>query len=229
EHAVFRAGRASDAGPGCITRWLPAALAGEARRIRAIADDGSTTPCGVIFEESDSVVEKLIEGIRPHPCIYDTRKLEYRRPCACQICTVNPFVSAVYEAVLLYALAINETISEGVSITNGSYITQKMWNRTFEGTCKLPTDDERRTGARSCGVRGITGTVRVNEKGDRDLDYSILDMNPETGHYHVVANYLGVRHQFVDVPNRTIHWAGGRTSPPPDVPRCGFDGSECTD
>ncbi|KAG0435844.1 hypothetical protein HPB47_018290, partial [Ixodes persulcatus] len=67
EHAVFRAGRASDAGSGCITRWLPAALAREARRIRTIAHDRSTTPCGVTFEESDSVVEKLIEGIRPHP------------------------------------------------------------------------------------------------------------------------------------------------------------------
>ncbi|KAG0433680.1 hypothetical protein HPB47_019717 [Ixodes persulcatus] len=67
EHAVFRAGRASDAGPGCITRWLLAALAREARRIRAIADDRSTTPCGVMFEESDSVIEKLMEGIRPHP------------------------------------------------------------------------------------------------------------------------------------------------------------------
>ncbi|KAG0414632.1 hypothetical protein HPB47_008206 [Ixodes persulcatus] len=78
EHAVFRAGRTKDAGPGCITRWLPAALAREARRIRAIADDGSTTPCGVMFEESDSVVEKLIKGIRPHPCVYDSRKLEYR-------------------------------------------------------------------------------------------------------------------------------------------------------
>ncbi|KAG0429498.1 hypothetical protein HPB47_023590 [Ixodes persulcatus] len=31
EYAVFRAGRASDAGPGCITRWLPAALKREAR------------------------------------------------------------------------------------------------------------------------------------------------------------------------------------------------------
>ncbi|KAG0411908.1 hypothetical protein HPB47_010958 [Ixodes persulcatus] len=62
----------------CIPRWLPAALAREARRIRAIADDGSTTPCGVMFEESDSVVEKLIEGIRFHKCVYDTRKLEYR-------------------------------------------------------------------------------------------------------------------------------------------------------
>ncbi|KAG0427173.1 hypothetical protein HPB47_025756, partial [Ixodes persulcatus] len=87
EHAVFRAGRASDAGPGCITRWLPAALAREVRRIRAIADDRSATPCGVMFEESDSVVEKLIEGIRPHPCVYNTRKLEYHRPCASQRCT----------------------------------------------------------------------------------------------------------------------------------------------
>ncbi|CAN7951127.1 unnamed protein product [Ixodes pacificus] len=77
EHAVFRAVRASDAGPGCTTRWFPSALAREARRIRAIADDGSTTPCGVMFEESDSVVEKLIEGICFHPCVYDTRKLEY--------------------------------------------------------------------------------------------------------------------------------------------------------
>ncbi|XP_040071174.1 uncharacterized protein LOC120843806 [Ixodes scapularis] len=31
-----------------------------------------------MFEESDSVVEKLIEGVRLHPCVYDTRKLEYR-------------------------------------------------------------------------------------------------------------------------------------------------------
>ncbi|KAG0422267.1 hypothetical protein HPB47_001890 [Ixodes persulcatus] len=80
EHAVFRAGRASDAGPGCITRWLPAALAREARRIRAIADERSTTPCGVMFEESDSVVEKLIEGIRPHPYYTGpTRRADARR------------------------------------------------------------------------------------------------------------------------------------------------------
>ncbi|KAG0431917.1 hypothetical protein HPB47_021328 [Ixodes persulcatus] len=31
-----------------------------------------------MFEESDSVVEKLIEEIRFQPCVCDTRKLEYR-------------------------------------------------------------------------------------------------------------------------------------------------------
>jgi len=41
----------------------------------------------------------------------------------------------------------------------------------------------------------------------------------------VVANYYGSRQQFDLVAE--IHWPGGRTDPPPDVPDCGFDGSGC--
>ncbi|KAG0424123.1 hypothetical protein HPB47_000109 [Ixodes persulcatus] len=119
EHAVFRAGRANDAGPGCITRWLPAALAREARRIRAIADDGSTTPCGVMFEESDSVVEKLIEGIRPHPCVYDTRELEYRRPPY----RVDDFREAFERLKLLGDVA-----------SFGAYQMNHVWLATFHST-----------------------------------------------------------------------------------------------
>ncbi|KAG0410726.1 hypothetical protein HPB47_012147 [Ixodes persulcatus] len=99
EHAIFRAGRASDAEPGCITRWLPAALAREARRIRAIADDGSTTPCGVMFEESDSVVEKLIEGIRTHP----PPTLEYSGPIPGPVRPLN-------NVMLKYSLKLSVTI-----------------------------------------------------------------------------------------------------------------------
>ena len=43
----------------------------------------------------------------------------------------------------------------------------------------------------------------------------------------VVANYYGNRKVYEPVPNMHIHWAGGRTSPPPDTPTCGFDGSGC--
>ncbi len=46
---------------------------------------------------------------------------------------MNTFVTAFHEAVFLYALALNETIAEGFSSTNGSVITRKMWNRTFTG------------------------------------------------------------------------------------------------
>jgi len=41
----------------------------------------------------------------------------------------------------------------------------------------------------------------------------------------VVANYYGSRQRFDLVTE--IHWPGGLTSAPPDIPKCGFDGSGC--
>ncbi|XP_052826119.1 atrial natriuretic peptide receptor 1 [Octopus bimaculoides] len=119
---------------------------------------------------------------------------------------VNSFVGAFHDAVILYALAINETLAANESISNGTAITRRMWNRTFEG---------------------ITGTVSIDENGDRSADYSLLDMDPLTGKFEVVANYFGNKKQYVPVPNRTIHWAGGRKSPPPDTPTCGYNKSKC--
>lgn len=46
---------------------------------------------------------------------------------------VNSFVGAFHDAVILYALALNETLAANISITNGTEITKRMWNRTFEG------------------------------------------------------------------------------------------------
>lgn len=47
--------------------------------------------------------------------------------------SVSPYVTAFYDAVLLYALALNETLEAGGSQSNGTEISQKMWNRRFEG------------------------------------------------------------------------------------------------
>lgn len=46
---------------------------------------------------------------------------------------MNNFISAFYDAVLLYAIALNETLKEGLDPRNGKMITSKMWNRNFEG------------------------------------------------------------------------------------------------
>ncbi|XP_035828441.1 atrial natriuretic peptide receptor 1 [Aplysia californica] len=81
-----------------------------------------------------------------------------------------------------------------------------MWNRTFIG---------------------ISGTVSIDANGDRNADYSLLDMDPATSTFRVVANYYGNRKQYEPVKGVDIHWAGGRTEPPPDTPTCGFDGSKC--
>lgn len=42
-------------------------------------------------------------------------------------------------------------------------------------------------------ISGITGHVRIDDDGDRDADYSILDLDPITGKFEVVAHYLGLQ------------------------------------
>jgi len=46
---------------------------------------------------------------------------------------VNSFVGAFHDAVILYALALNETLESGGDPANGSDMTRRMWNRTFKG------------------------------------------------------------------------------------------------
>lgn len=69
---------------------------------------------------------------------------------------------------------------------------------------------------------GITGDVRIDDNGDRDADYSVLDLDPITGKFEVVAHYSGVHKKYSPVMGKRIHWPGGREGPPADVPPCGF-------
>ncbi|PAA64474.1 hypothetical protein BOX15_Mlig000254g5 [Macrostomum lignano] len=121
---------------------------------------------------------------------------------------VNSFVGAFHDAVILYALAINDTVYEHgfEGIANGSLITEKMKNRTFEG---------------------ITGTVSINANGDRDADYSLLDMDKNTRNFVVVAHYYGNRQKYELVPGKEIDWYNEDNLPPRDIPKCGFDYSMC--
>lgn len=77
---------------------------------------------------------------------------------------VNSFVGAFYDSVILYATALQETIEANGSETDGRNVTLRMWNRTIEG---------------------ITGNLSIDDNGDRNADYSLLDMNPHTGYFEV--------------------------------------------
>ncbi|XP_043518997.1 atrial natriuretic peptide receptor 1-like isoform X2 [Frieseomelitta varia] len=124
--------------------------------------------------------------------------------------SVSTFVTAFYDAVLLYALALKESLPENPGRVNldGGNLTRRMWGRSF---------------------KGITGDVNIDENGDRIADYSLLDMNPETSKFEIVANYYGANKTLQYIPGKRIHWSGGRSEPPPDTPTCGFDGSLCPD
>lgn len=116
---------------------------------------------------------------------------------------VNSFVGSFHDAVMLYALALNDTVAAGFNATDGPEITKRMRNRTFEG---------------------ITGTVSIDEFGDRNADYSLLDMNA-TGSFEVVANYYGSARTYNTV--GVIRWGTANGRPPENDPTCGFDGSKC--
>ncbi|XP_071559904.1 atrial natriuretic peptide receptor 1 isoform X3 [Temnothorax nylanderi] len=122
---------------------------------------------------------------------------------------VNFFVGAFYDGVYLLGIALNETLAEGGDIRDGISITRRMWDRDFIG---------------------ITGHVRIDDNGDRDADYSILDLDPITGRFEVVAHYLGLNREYSPMTGKKIHWPGGREGPPPDIPECGFLGNDpdCT-
>ncbi|XP_031842737.1 atrial natriuretic peptide receptor 1 [Nomia melanderi] len=124
--------------------------------------------------------------------------------------TVSTFVTAFYDAVLLYALALKDSLPEHPGKVNldGGNLTRRMWGRSF---------------------KGITGDVNIDENGDRIADYSLLNMNPATSRFEIVANFYGANKTFEYVPGKKIHWSGGRDEPPPDTPTCGFDGSLCPD
>lgn len=50
---------------------------------------------------------------------------------------INMFVEGFHDAMLLYAIALYEAMKSGYSKLNGSEITSRMWNRTFEGKIKF--------------------------------------------------------------------------------------------
>ncbi|XP_063540737.1 atrial natriuretic peptide receptor 1 [Cydia strobilella] len=118
---------------------------------------------------------------------------------------VNFFIGAFYDGVYLLGMALNETLTEGGDIRDGQNITNRMWGRDF---------------------LGITGHVRIDAVGDRDADYAILDLDPVTGKFEVVAFYYGLNSSYKPVAGKAIHWPGGRRAAPADTPRCGFLGTD---
>lgn len=113
---------------------------------------------------------------------------------------VNMFVEGFHDALLLYALALHDAMKSGYSKKNGTEVTSRMRNRTFEG---------------------IAGQVSMDTNGDRDGDFSVMAMTDvEAGTYQVVANYFGASGSFQLQPgfNPDRFTLKGRHEARPDLP-----------
>nr|XP_037279900.1 atrial natriuretic peptide receptor 1-like [Rhipicephalus microplus] len=119
---------------------------------------------------------------------------------------INPVVAAFYDSVLMYAWSLNETLADGGDPRDGRTLARRLWNNTFRA--------------------GLTGDISINENGDREADYTLNDLDPDTGVMVPVGTYLGATQEFEYVMGTEIHWPGSRNGPPLDVPECGFQGDE---
>ncbi|XP_055330070.1 atrial natriuretic peptide receptor 1-like [Paramacrobiotus metropolitanus] len=121
---------------------------------------------------------------------------------------VNPFAMANYYALAAYAQVLNETIAYGGNPNDGANTSRVMWNRTFT----------------------ILGQdIPINDNGDREADWTLHQMNAETGTFMPVLEYSAKRKVLEPSREpenhsiRQIVWYK-RDSPPPNEPKCGYRG-----
>ncbi|XP_070536381.1 atrial natriuretic peptide receptor 1-like isoform X2 [Ptychodera flava] len=120
---------------------------------------------------------------------------------------VSVLAGISHDTVILYAIALNETLAAGGDPYDGKSLVKRLYGRTF---------------------KGIQGDVTIDDNGDRDADFMMFDMtDPEAGTFEVVGHYFGHSKTYVEVPGRQIHWPGGATGPPKDEPDCGFFNEYC--
>ncbi|XP_074628982.1 atrial natriuretic peptide receptor 1-like [Acropora palmata] len=115
----------------------------------------------------------------------------------------NFYAAYLHDAIILYALALNETISETGNFTDGRNVSKSMIGKNFDGA---------------------SGPVGIDKNGDRVASYklqSVVGMRKER-----VANFFGTRLEML---NKTFLWLGGSKTAPLGRPVCGFDNEFCPD
>ncbi|XP_067686986.1 atrial natriuretic peptide receptor 3-like [Haliotis asinina] len=113
-------------------------------------------------------------------------------------------ITGYYNAFSIYARVLNETLADGDDPYDGRQMTRRMRNRTFEG---------------------IAGPITLNENNGRDSNLALHDIS-DTGEIVVVGVYMGKERVYKQLENREIIWPKN-SSPPLDVPVCGFKGYRC--
>ncbi|XP_041361047.1 atrial natriuretic peptide receptor 1-like [Gigantopelta aegis] len=114
-----------------------------------------------------------------------------------------------YDAFMMYAKVLNETLAEGMDPLDGHAVSRRMWNRTH--------------------AHGASGEISLNDNGDRDSDISVVDMtDPGKGSFQEIAMRVAKDNSYQEMNTAAIHWPNNR-GPPPNIPDCGFRGDQCYD
>ncbi|XP_073774675.1 guanylate cyclase 2G isoform X3 [Danio rerio] len=123
---------------------------------------------------------------------------------------VSSYAAYLHDAVLLYAMGLKEAFKSGKDIRHGREIVQKLRDRT------------------SIRFYGASGLVHFDEYGERNLDYSVYDLQQTETLIQFVSVLDFDSHTKMIKPTlrfSNIVWQNGK--PPTDNPSCGFDNELC--
>uniref|UniRef100_A0AAX7SVZ2 Guanylate cyclase n=1 Tax=Astatotilapia calliptera TaxID=8154 RepID=A0AAX7SVZ2_ASTCA len=113
---------------------------------------------------------------------------------------VSPYSAYLHDAVLLYAMALKEVLKGGKDPHDGRELLQILKKRN------------------NFQFYGTSGLVHFDREGERNLDYSIYDLQ----HTGDITKFVPILH--FDSHTKNISY---QKIPPPDVPACGFNNEIC--
>lgn len=130
----------------------------------------------------------------------------------------DAYAPYLYDATLVWAILADKILKENKNPHDGEYMFLKATTLTDE-----------------VEVNGLTGKVNLDNHGDRNLNFQVLDMT-ENGTFESILTikYQNKMMQVEFVNNKTeenlSRWPNGKVGikyAPPDEPIYGFDGKKC--
>lgn len=99
---------------------------------------------------------------------------------------VNVILAGFHDSVIMYGLAVTETIEQGFDPMDGIEVTKRLWNRTF--------------------MNYLSGDIYINANGDKETDYTLEDFDPKSLRMRSVMYYSGRENKIVWLNLSKIHW-----------------------
>ncbi|XP_031438473.2 guanylate cyclase 2G [Clupea harengus] len=123
---------------------------------------------------------------------------------------VSPYAAYLHDAVLLYAMGLKEVINDGLDPQDGRELVKKLKHKA------------------NIRFQGASGLIHFDEEGERNVDYSIFDLQPvgDISKFVSVLDFDSQAKSIRPTPRFTsVFWPMGK--PPTDDPLCGFDNELC--
>nr|XP_043870167.1 guanylate cyclase 2G isoform X1 [Solea senegalensis] len=123
---------------------------------------------------------------------------------------VSPYSAYLHDAVLLYAMGLKEVLKDGKDPHDGRHVLQTLKKKN------------------SIRFYGASGLVHFDEDGERNVDYSILDLqySGDVIKFVPILQFDSHSKNIRPTPMYTsVVWPKGRA--PADKPECGFNNEYC--